>query len=569
MLRALAFAAVLSTVPGTDLVRLVPGTHLSTPVPGTVTFQAAEGVLNVKVVITRAGQAPMAVPRHALLISDNPPTTTPRRVVTGIDGAVHVRLRPGNYLVESDAPFALDGKAYEWRQLIDVAAGQEVSIELTASNADVTDAAPGSTRADSSVEVSISTLLGQWQASVVALWTPTSHASGFVVDADGLIATNQRAIGASASVEVELSPEIKIAATVLAANPDKDVVVLRINPAAASSLRPVPLGCAEAASLSVIKDQEIVTIGSPLRETKGPSFGAVSRVDAHALATDLAIPIGSSGGPVFASGGSLVGLTSLVDDDENRRRQSARVVPIQDVCEVVTAARAKLKEASAPADARLPVEPSRPFPGEALKEAAKRRVGSLSPYQVASTDFDISFITPVMVYGAQTQFEQQMNVRGRGAGGNSGDPGPALRPLRDFGQWSEYVADVHPVLLVRVTPKLVEGFWTKVARGAAQTQGVSLPPFKRMRSGFSRMRIACGDAEVAPIHPLKIEQHVSGTETIYEGLYVFDPGALGPSCATVKVTVYSEKEPQKADTRVVDAKVIEQIWQDFAPYRTP
>jgi hypothetical protein len=125
------------------------------------------------------------------------------------------------------------------------------------------------------------------------------------------------------------------------------------------------------------------------------------------------------------------------------------------------------------------------------------------------------------------------------------------------------------VLLVRVTPKLVEGFWTKVARGAAQTQGVSLPPFKRMRSGFSRMRIFCGDAEVTPIHPLKIEQRVSGTETIYEGLYVFDPAALGPSCATVKVTVFSEKEPQRADSRVVDAKVVEQIWQDFAPYRTP
>jgi hypothetical protein len=31
--------------------------------------------------------------------------------------------------------------------------------------------------------------------------------------------------------------------------------------------------------------------------------------------------------------------------------------------------------------------------------------------------------------------------------------------------------------------------------------------------------------------------------------------------------LYSEKEPGKADTRVVDSKVIDQIWQDFAPYR--
>ena len=60
---------------------------------------------------------------------------------------------------------------------------------------------------------------------------------------------------------------------------------------------------------------------------------------------------------------------------------------------------------------------------------------------------------------------------------------------------------------------------------------------------------------------------MSETDTIYEGLYVFDPGALGPQCTTVKLTLYSEKEPDKADSRVVDPKLLQQIWQDFAPYR--
>ena len=31
--------------------------------------------------------------------------------------------------------------------------------------------------------------------------------------------------------------------------------------------------------------------------------------------------------------------------------------------------------------------------------------------------------------------------------------------------------------------------------------------------------------------------------------------------------LYSEKEQAKADTRVVDPRVLEQIWQEFAPYR--
>jgi len=83
------------------------------------------------------------------------------------------------------------------------------------------------------------------------------------------------------------------------------------------------------------------------------------------------------------------------------------------------------------------------------------------------------------------------------------------------------------------------------------------------------MRVFCGDAEVTPIHPFKLEQRISESDAIHEGLYVFDPGALGPHCGTVKLVMYSEKDPEKGDTRVVDPRVLEQIWQDFAPYRAP
>jgi hypothetical protein len=137
----------------------------------------------------------------------------------------------------------------------------------------------------------------------------------------------------------------------------------------------------------------------------------------------------------------------------------------------------------------------------------------------------------------------------------------------DFGNWSNYVEDFPPVLLVRVTPKMVEGFWTTVARGAARTQGVAIPPLKRFKYSFSRLRAFCGNTEVTPIHPFKLEHRVSETSTMYEGLYVFDPDALGPECGAVKVMLYSDKEPQKGDTRAVDPAVIQQIWQDFAPYR--
>jgi hypothetical protein len=331
-------------------------------------------------------------------------------------------------------------------------------------------------------------------------------------------------------------------------------------------LRSVPLACAQAAKPPVVEGQELFTIGAPLGEQKDMMAGTVTRVEPHAIVSDFRLASGSAGGPVFTAGGAVVGITSMVDDKNASRRAASRVVRIDDVCDVVASAEKKMKDAAPPAGTHLPVEPVRPFPVDALKDAAQRRAGSLSPYQMSSADFDITFITPVLIYGAQYQSEQE---RGRERRGGPRTPAEfeVVRPLMGFSNWSEYVADFPPVLLVRVTPKLVEGFWTTVARGAARTQGVSVPPIKHVKTGFSRMRAFCGDAEVTPIHPFKLEQRVSESDAIYEGLYVFDPGALGPHCGAVKFVLYSEKEPAKGDTRLVDPKVLQQIWQDFAPYR--
>ncbi len=171
----------------------------------------------------------------------------------------------------------------------------------------------------------------------------------------------------------------------------------------------------------------------------------------------------------------------------------------------------------------------------------------------------------MLVYGAQHNPQQANTRAGRGS-----TRGPEVQQGRlaaptDFGVWSDYFADVPPVLVVRVTPKLAESFWTTVARGAAHTQGIALPPIKHFKPGFSRLHAFCGDVEVTPIHPITIEQRVSETDAIREGLYVFDPQALGPHCKSVKLVLHSEKAPEKQDIRAVDSQVIERIWQDFAP----
>ena len=84
------------------------------------------GVIRVSVTLAGADGTLLPVPRHALLVSDEPPTATPRRIVTALDGTASIRLTPGTYTVESDQPVAFQGREYQWRQTLAVVAGQDV-----------------------------------------------------------------------------------------------------------------------------------------------------------------------------------------------------------------------------------------------------------------------------------------------------------------------------------------------------------------------------------------------------------------------------------------------------------
>ena len=496
-------------------------------------------VLHIRAVLTDATGRATPVARHALLITDNPQTVETYRVLTGVDGTANVRLSPGNYTVESDEPLVFQGKAYHWTQTLDIVAGRDSALDLTLANAVAETIAPGTTNADTPRSTDTSLLLRQWLDSVVEVWTPTAHASGFLIDTTGLIATNQRVVGDATSVEVQLSRSIKVAGTVVEADRERDIAVVRINPAVMASITPVPLGCPRSSTPPVARGQEIFALAAPRGLDKSWTSATVSRVDAHAIGSDLTLAVGGTGGPVFAVSGNLVGLSTPQDDRDEPRRGAARVVRIDGACELVAAAAKKVTDAPAPSATHLPVEPAEPAPIAAFKDAVKRRAGSLKPYQVAASEFDVGFITPVLNFAAQSQ------------------------PNVTFSNWSDYVADIPPVLFVRVTPKMAESFWAKAARGAAYTQGMALPAFKRLKSGFDRMQVLCGRTEVTPIHPFKLELRVSETDAVYEGLYVFDPAALGPGCGTVTLVLYSEKEPSKADMRVIDPKILQQIRRGF------
>jgi len=510
-------------------------------------FAQELAVLHVKVSVLEPGRGLLPAVGHALLVSDNPPTSVPRRVVTSSEGTAELRLRPGNYTIESERPFILNGRSYEWTKTIDIVVGRDATLELTADNAAVRAVPADLARADEAAReppaARTPSIPSALQESAFAIWTPYAHATGFLADERGLVATSLRAIGTAKTVEVQISGTVKVTGAVVVADASQDVAIIRVNASAATAVRAAALACDVPGNAALLSEPYAIEV--PLRGAKK-------------VVSDLVVSAGGAGGPVFTTDGRAIGLTSPMSESGASQRLDVRIVPARDVCDALAAARAQ-PTAAAPDAAHLPIEPGRTVLVEDGTTPQPTRVFRLDPYQLSSSDFDVALLTPVLLTAARAQ-------SGRTAG--RADEQNGLGVATEFANWSDYVAEAPPVLFVRVTPRLVEGFWMKVARGAASTQGAQVPPIKRLRPGFSQMRLICGGKDITPIHPFRIQTRVTETEAVEEGLYVFDPAAIGPHCGTVSIVLSSVKEPDKTETRIIAPGIVNQVWQDFAIYRS-
>ena len=277
---------------------------------------------------------------------------------------MEVRLRPGNYTVESDEPLIFQGKAYEWRQTLDVAPGRVTSLELTAGNA-LVDAAASSSSSATAAAGSPSALLIDWQNSVVSIWSPTTLGSGFLIDARGLIATNQRLVGKATTLEVQVSPTEKVAARVLTKDPDRNVAILWVDPKAVASVRPVKLGHADAGTEPAGRDK-VFAISTPIDDEKSLSSGTVSRVTGHMVFSDVRIDDESLGAPLFNAAGLVIAIPAP-DDETSDSSGAAGAVRIDEARNAIAAAAKLLLQADRPT-ARGCRSSRRPSDDEALKE---------------------------------------------------------------------------------------------------------------------------------------------------------------------------------------------------------
>jgi S1-C subfamily serine protease len=148
-----------------------------------------------------------------------------------------------------------------------------------------------------------------------------SHGSGFVLDTDGRLVTNAHLVSGVTAVHVTFPNGQMVAAQVIGKDEETDIAVLRVSPERLD-LRPLELGDSDA----VRPGDRVVAIGNPsgLQATAGTGriSGAGRRVEVPGgyvvddlLETDAVIEPATSGGPLLAADGRVVGITTRLADD--------------------------------------------------------------------------------------------------------------------------------------------------------------------------------------------------------------------------------------------------------------
>jgi putative serine protease PepD len=142
--------------------------------------------------------------------------------------------------------------------------------------------------------------------------------SGFVIDEQGHIITNQHVVSGAESVRVEFSDGSEVNAEIVGTDPSTDIAVLDVNRPPAQL---TPVSFASEGTLEV--GDPVVAIGSPFglqgtlttgvisalgREIQSPNGFTIE----NAVQTDAALNNGNSGGPVLDTQGRVVGVAAQI-----------------------------------------------------------------------------------------------------------------------------------------------------------------------------------------------------------------------------------------------------------------
>jgi serine protease Do len=164
--------------------------------------------------------------------------------------------------------------------------------------------------------------------------------SGFIIDADGSILTNNHVIDRAERITVKLSDGRTLRARVVGADPDTDIALIKVD--GQPGLPVAPLG--DSGTLRM--GEWVCAIGNPLGYEHSVTVGVVSFLGRklfdesldNYIQTDAAINFGNSGGPLINARGEVVGINAAIS---SRASSIGFAVPINGAAAVLPQLRAR------------------------------------------------------------------------------------------------------------------------------------------------------------------------------------------------------------------------------------
>jgi S1-C subfamily serine protease len=148
--------------------------------------------------------------------------------------------------------------------------------------------------------------------------------SGFLIDGQGHILTNNHVVDKASTVKVVLNDGTRLDAKVVGSDKYNDLALLQIDTSAVSSIKYLTLGD----SGSIKPGQMAIALGSPFGLQGSVTVGVVSgigrsipgstdRTMTNIIQTDAAINPGNSGGPLLNSKGEVIGINTAIESEAN------------------------------------------------------------------------------------------------------------------------------------------------------------------------------------------------------------------------------------------------------------
>jgi hypothetical protein len=356
-------------------------------------------------------------------------------------------------------------------------------------------------------------------------------------------------------------------------DPEKDVAIIWINPEGFPEAIAAPVAESSGDEPTVIEGERVLTIGSPLHQRKVMTTGVVSKVEKRAIISDINLNHGNSGGPLFNSLGEVVGITTFGDFTRQGGPGISGIVRIEETLSLIEQARNAMKGRYSPSASYLAVEPTDPFPLDALKNVVLAEKFDTNRYFFGVGEFQVTLLTPPLIYRLKTEATREATKTKNKRTDKNGAIQGTIDVFDEFKGWREYVGDYKPVITLRATPNIGESFWGMFGRSLALASGIHTQANYRFKTDFYRMKLFCGEKEIMPIQPGKVAHVINESDyfkrakdATYEGLYTYPAGAISSACGEVRLEIFSERNPDKANTKKLSEKTIARIEEDFAPY---